>query len=261
MRTTLLAALCLAALIALPSPADAETFSHDDWDAVLHKFVDDQGLVDYQGLANDRAAFDGYVQRIQRQSPDSHPQLFPDRDHELAYWINAYNAQVIRGVLEEGPDIKSVWGFFGTGISFFTGMKIQLGGTTTNLKKLEDDIIRERYGDPRIHAAINCASISCPRLPRKAFTAAELDAQLDAAMHEFVTARKHFEIEPGNREVHVSKIFDWFASDFLSWEKKQGSSSPTLIDYINRYRGDAEKIPAGYEVEFLDYDKGLNAQR
>lgn len=257
-----LATVCLAVLVTAltTAAASADTFSHGDWDAVLSEFVDARGRVDYRRLAADRATFDRYLRSIQRQSPDSHPDLFPSRDHELAYWINAYNAQVFAGVLEKGPDIDSVWGFFGTGVAFFRGMKIVLGGETTTLQKLEDDIIRERYGDPRIHAAINCASISCPRLPREVFTADELDRQLDAAMHEFVTAPQHIELDRDAEEVHLSKIFDWFEGDFLSWEEEQGNRSPSLLDYVNRNRGEAGKIPADYEVEFLDYDKGLNSQ-
>lgn len=262
MRAIVPTAAALAAILAVvPAPAGAaETFSHADWERVLERFVDQRGFVDYRRLAEDRGTFDRYIARLRAHSPQSDPELFPTEDDELAYWINAYNAWVFWGVLDRGPDIDSVWGFLGTGTSFFSGMDIELGGRETDLKALEDEVIRARYGDARIHAALNCASVSCPRLPREAFTGPELDRQLDAAMHEFVTDPKHLKVDRGAKTVTVSKIFEWYAGDFLADAKERGARDPGLIDYLNLYRGEAGKIPRTYEVEFFDYDKGLNDQ-
>ncbi|MEM7480837.1 MAG: DUF547 domain-containing protein [Acidobacteriota bacterium] len=247
------------AITALAVPAFGETFSHDRWGRVLQEFVNEEGLVDYQALSENRGDLDAYIAQVQKYSPESHPEMFPTRDHELAYYLNAYNAQIFLGVLRE--DIpSSVWGFLGIGHGFFVGMDITIGGRKTNLKKLEDVDIREGYEDPRIHAALNCASISCPRLPREPFLPDALQAQLDAAMTEFVTTSRGFDLDREDQEVHLSKIFDWFEGDFLAYEKSQGSKSPNLIDYVNRYRGSEPKIPADYDVEFLPYDKDLNSQ-
>ena len=255
-------ALTLAAVLAATGPAaGAETFSHADWGRVLAKYVDERGFVDYRGLADDRSTFDRYIARLRAASPEPDPALFPTEDHELAYYINAYNAWVIRGVLDRGPDIDSVWGLFGTGISFFSGMDIELGGRETDLKALEDEVIRAEYGDARIHAALNCASVSCPRLPREPFTGERLDAQLDAAMHEFVTDPKHLRVDRGAKKVTASKIFDWYSGDFLADAKERGVREPNLIDYANLYRGEAGTIPRSYQIAFFEYDKGLNAQR
>ena len=146
-RATLWTALSLAAVLAAVPAGAAEPFSHADWERVLERFVDARGFVDYQGLAEDRGALDRYLARLRAASPESDPGLFPSPDHELAYWINAYNAWVFWGVLDRGPDLDSVWGFLGTGISFFSGMDIELGGRETNLKALEDEVIRARYGE------------------------------------------------------------------------------------------------------------------
>lgn len=240
--------------------AEAETFSHQPWTEVLERFVDERGLVDYQGLADDRATFDRYLRSVERHSPESDPGMFPSRDHELAYYINAYNAQVFAGVIARGPEDDSVWGFLGTGYGFFVGMDIVVGGRETNLKKLEDVTIREGFQDPRIHAALNCASLGCPRLPRQAFTGERLDQQLDAAMSEFVTSPVGVQVDSGERTARLSKIFDWFRDDFLSSERRQGNADPKLLDYVNRYRGDAGEIPRGYAVEFMSYDKKINRQ-
>jgi hypothetical protein len=140
-------------------------------------------------------------------------------------------------------------------------MDIELGGRETDLKALEDDVIRARYGDARVHAALNCASVSCPRLPRAAFTGEKLNAQLDAAMHEFVTDPKHLRVDRGAGKVAMSKIFDWYAADFLADAAERGIREPNVIDYVNLFRGDAGAIPRTFEIAFFDYDKGLNAQR
>lgn len=255
----ILASLVAALAFAAPALA-AEPFSHEAWQRVLEKRVDARGFVDYRGLAADRADLDRYISSLRAASPASAPERFPTRDHELAYYLNAYNAWVFWGVLERGPEIDGVWGFLGTGLSFFVGMKIELGGRETNLKALEDDVIRAHYRDPRIHAALNCASVSCPRLPREAFAGPDLGAQLDAAIRGFVTDPRHLAVDRGARKVRMSKIFDWYADDFLAYLREKGARDPNLLDYINLYRGDAGRIPRTSSIEYLDYDKRLNAQ-
>lgn len=241
--------------------SSSSSFSYSDWTAVLSTFVDDRGTVDYGALAKDRAALDRFLSAVEGASPDSHPALFPARADQLAYWVNAYNAWVFRGVLARGPEKESVWkGGLVSGYSFFVGTDIVLGGVKTNLKKLEDKTIRARFGDPRIHAALNCASRGCPRLPRKAFEPATLDAELDAAMKEFVAETRNVSHDPAARTATLSKIFDWFASDFLAFEKAKGTPDPNLLDYVNRYRGAEAAVPRSYLVRFAAYDKRLNGR-
>ena len=261
MRAKILFALMVfASLFMSPFNAMAEDgFDHSAWSDIVTEYVDESGLVDYQGLKANRQDFDAYVERIETISPASHPEQFPDEASELAYYMNAYNALVFKGVLKRGPEKKSVWRGLISGYNFFVKMKIKVGGDVTNLKKLEDDIIREKYKDPRIHAAINCASISCPRLLRTAFTGADLEEQLDSVMHEFVNSEAHVKIDASNNSVRISKIFDWFDKDFLEYEAAQNNSSPSLLDYINRYR--ETPIPKEYKVRFLSYNKNINDQK
>lgn len=244
-----------------PAAVAEEPFSHDDWTVVLQKFVDDRGFVDYEGLAADRAVFDRYVGAVESQSPESHPQLFPSRSHRLAYYINAYNALVFQGVLARGPEKKSVWSGVVSGLSFFVRMKVRVGGETMSLKRLEDDVIRAQFQDPRIHAALNCASISCPRLRRVAYSSEDVEEQLDDAMREFVADPRNCSLDSSQETLHLSKIFDWFLSDFLDYEKKMGNSDPRIVDYVNRYRDPEELLPREYRIKYLDYDKGINKQR
>jgi hypothetical protein len=247
-------------LIFLPVRAADGSFSHADWTETLQKFVDDHGLVDYQGLSGDRTRFDQYLGTIKTISPDSDPDLFPTTEDALAYFLNAYNAQVFQGVLERGPELESVWSGLISGYSFFVGMSIVIGGETTNLKTLEDDTIRKRFGDARVHAALNCASIACPRLPRLAFESDRLDEQLDAAMREFVADPRHCRVDSGLRTVTLSKIFDWYRADFLADERGFGNPDPRLVDYLNRFRSPTDRIPRDFRVRFFDYDKRINSQ-
>ncbi|MBK6404781.1 MAG: DUF547 domain-containing protein [Holophagales bacterium] len=261
-----LASLVLLALVAAPAtaqvaPEGRERFSHAEWTAVLERFVDEKGRVDYEALARDRAGLDAWLARLARQGPKSNPSLFPTRDDRLAYYVNAYNALVFQGVLSRGPEKESVWnGGLVSGYSFFVSMKVRLDGETWSLKALEDDLIRKEFADPRIHAALNCASIGCPRLPREAFVPERLDAQLDAAMREFVEEDRNVAADPGRRTVTLSKVFDWFEKDFLSFERARGNADPEIVDYVNRYRVTKPKLDRSFRVRYFDYDKRINGR-
>ncbi len=234
--------------------ASSGSFSHDDWTTVLQRFVDERGLVDYEGLAGDPRIFERYVGSVERISPETDPDRFPTSDHALAYYLNAYNALIFQGVLRRGPQTESVWSGLISGYAFFARMDITIGGKRTNLKDLEDGI-RMRFSDPRIHAALNCASLGCPRLPRRAFEAEGLSATLDAAMTEFVNDERNCTIDRARRTVTLSKIFDWFADDFVGERKDRDGA---LIDYVNRYRPRDARIPPAYTIKFAKYDKRIN---
>lgn len=242
------------------TPQIASTFTYEDWAYVLERFVDDTGRVDYSGLRDDREALDRFLGQVCRVSPRSHPDLFASDAESLAYYVNAYNALVFEGVLELDPKAKTVWGMTGTGLGFFGLRKYEVGGEKLSLKKLEDDWIRAGFGDPRIHAALNCASLGCPRLPQEPFLPETLDEQLDAAMTEFVGDPRIVELS-GAESVALSKIFDWFRGDFLDFERAQGRPDATLVDYVNRYRLESEQVPADADVSFPQYDKRLNRQQ
>lgn len=250
----------LAVAVAVDATPAVALFSHDDWTRVLQRFVDDRGRVDYDALSHDRALLDAYLERVAAVSPRSNPELFPDSDHELAYWINAYNALVFQGVLARGPERRSVWtGGLVSGYAFFVRMDVRLGGEAVSLKTLEDDWIRAVYHDPRVHAALNCASRSCPELPREAFVGPRLDEQLDLAMRRFVAEERNVRLA-GDGRVELSKIFDWFAKDFLEFERSKDAARPSLVGYVNRYRAVEARLPEDAAVRFIPYDKGINAQ-
>ena len=236
------------------------TFNTDHWHRVLQQYVDNKGFVDYAGLSENRQDLDRFLDQVKTSGPTLTPQIFPNRQEELAYYINAYNALVFEGVLARGPEKKSVWSGLISGLNFFVRMDVELDGTSTNLRNLENDIIRAKYGDPRIHAALNCASISCPRLPRIPFSGANLDRELDDAMTEFIGSENNVFVDNELNKVFLNEIFDWFEDDFTDYEASQGSTSPNIIDYINRFRPADMLIDPGYKVDYIEYDKGINSQ-
>jgi hypothetical protein len=264
--------------IEAPSPADAaaapptSTFDHSLFDGILQRHVDEHGRVDYSALQSDRADLDAYYGALARVSPDSHPQLFNDDDARLAYWINAYNASAMIAVLNDYPiesvkDVNPAALFFVPRVTgFFLLRRVTLGAKQTNLYDLENGIIRKRFAEPRIHFALNCASASCPRLPRRAFTADGLQAELERETRLFVSEPRNFGVDPDDQEIVLSAIFDWYEEDFVQWMKAEHpAAEPTLASYV-RLQGPPERVHAldacqGCRIVFADHDWTLNDQR
>ncbi len=255
---------CASTIEPRPAPSPTAPFSHDDLDAVQRRFVVERGRVDYDGLARDRGALDRYYRRLAATSPRSHPGRFPGRADELAYWINAYNASVLVAVLEHHPigsvgDVKPPVALrpflFGNArlAGFFYFQRVRLGGELFNLYDLENRVIRG-YGEPRIHFAINCASLGCPALPQRAFHPHTLDTDLEREARRFFASPEKLRIDHAERVVWVSSILDWFREDF----------GDDLLDTVRRYVP-AERVAeldraADYELRFLAYDWGLNGR-
>jgi hypothetical protein len=250
-------------------------FPHDLLDEVQQRFVDARGRVDYAGLQADPGSLDSYYRLLAHYSPDTHPQHFAGEDDRLAYWINAYNAAVLKAVVTyypiasvsevSGPPLSSL---FSEQMGFFYFQKLVFGGESINLYNLEHDVIRKRFIDPRIHFAINCASLGCPRLPKRAFTTAGLTAALDRETRLFLNEDRNLRVDDGDRAIYLSSILQWYAQDFLTWYRQQHPDvvEPTLLDYARPYLVPARRaqvqraVEAGYEVRFVAYDWRLNDQ-
>ncbi len=258
-----------------PTSLDATPIvAHADLDDVQNRFVDVRGRVDYHALQRDPARLDRYYFWITQESPDTNPERFPTRDDELAYWINAYNASVLYTVNQYYPvasvtDIGSVFplSVINDKIGFFFLQQVDVGGETTNLYDLENSTIRPRYPDPRIHFALNCASIGCPRLPQEAFTGPRLQEQLDREAYAFFAEDRNLRFDHDTKTVWVSSILDWYESDFTDWLATSHPSEPaTLLTYVSLYAPKVHEAAIlrakqeGYEVDFIEYDWGLNDQ-
>ncbi len=228
--------------------ASADTTSMDAaWARVLWDFVDDQGRVDFRSLARDGHDLDATVASIAALAPGNAPAAFPTPADRLAFHVNAYNALAMAHVVRRGiPQRLSLTGRLG----FFVLSGVTIGGRSTTLYDEENDVIRP-LGDERVHFALNCMSVSCPRLPRVPFHAASLDSELDASARGFLSEARNVQVDDVRHVVRLSSILSFYKSDFLA-------HAPSLVDYVNRYR--AAPVPAGYRVEFIPYDWTINIQ-
>jgi len=218
----------------------AQPLDHAPFDALLRVNVRN-GVVNYPGFQNN-AAFRNYVDAL------AVPRTFAGKSDELAYYINAYNALAIEGILQ-GISPASLLGR----ARYFKFKEWPLNGKNITLYDLEHKIIRP-LGEPRIHFSIICASKSCPFLRPEAFAATKLDQQLDEQARQFVndTFRNRFDAK--TKTAHLSEIFNWFEEDF----KGAGSTQR----YIARYATDpdvARGLAADeYKIQWIDYDWNLN---
>lgn len=246
-RAALAALLFMTTLVtsALPAHAD-QPFDHSAWSAILQRHVDDDGRVAYRDLAtNDAAALDAYLAVLATADPASWP-----RDEQLAFWLNAYNAVIFRAVLD-GHSAESLFGRY----RMFWRYRRVVAGEERTPDDIENRIVRP-MGESRIHFALVCASASCPKLMRRAWQAATLDADLDEQTRRFVNDPVRNRIVPTARGAELSAIFDWYDEDF-------GGSDDALRAYVARVADEparsylTEQRP---ELDFLDYDWTLNAQ-
>ncbi len=248
--------------------------SHASFDRLLQRFVDHEGRVNYSALKQDSRDLDQYYHLIATFSPDSHPDLFPSESHKLAYWINAYNATAIKTVLTYYPissvlDVKppAALFFLSEKSGFFVFQRLTYGGKTTSLYYLGNGVIRERFQEPRIHFALNCAALGCPRLPRQAFSGEDLERQLDQETRKFLSEARNFRIDHSGKTIYMSSIFKWYEDDFLNWyQKNYSESKASLVNYIALYltsdkAAELKEHGNQYALRFLPYDWGLNDKK
>lgn len=243
----------VGAALAAVAAARGASFDHSLWDRVLKGYVSPIGEVDYAALQANRQDLDAYVRLLGEASPANRPQMFPSRADELVYWINAYNAFVMRGVVDHYPtrSVRDLGALFG----FFRRKDYTAGGERMSLQHLENDILRKKYGEPRIHFAIVCASVSCPLLARNAYTTGNLEALLDRQARAFVSQKRNVYIDAAANEITLSEIFKWYQQDF---EK----SAQSVLRYIRRYADEDEaramdRLRAP-KIRYFDYDWSLN---
>lgn len=233
------------------NPSGQKTgFDHSAWDALLKRYVDSQGRVDYARWKKDGTdKIDAYLDTLRAAEPSKFT-----RSEALAFWINAYNALTIRGVLHFYPirSIKEKVNRFPGGYNIWRDYRIEIEGKKVSLDDIEHRILRP-MGDPRVHFAINCASRGCVRLFNRAYTAGKIDAQLDEAGRAFFRNPEKFRIENG--KVYISELFSWFGEDFGETPKAQLLRVRHLLP--EEARAWVEKRDS-IEFEFLDWDWSLN---
>jgi len=270
-----IAALVVTLLIALAGPASAApkaelwsrwmahdpqsglTVDHSAWDGLLTAYVrqGDDGInrVAYGRFPDvDRAALDRYVSRLAAT-----PVSRLARTEQLPFWINLYNALTLQVVLRHYPvdgirDIDISPGLFADGP---WGKKlVTIEGAPVGLDDIEHRILRPVWKDPRIHYAVNCASLGCPNLRIEAFTAENTDRLLETAARDYINHPRGARVADG--KLMVSRIYDWFEADF-------GGTDETVIAHLKRYAEGALKNALGKvrKIDGYAYDWSLNDAR
>ena len=194
-----------------------------------------------------RADLDRFVAYVYDTGPNRFPGLFPTGNHVLAFHLNAYNALAMHNVIESGnpttlAGLKKV--------DFFYLRKVRVGGQAISLYDYENRVIRA-LGDARVHFALNCMSVGCPRLPREPFLPESLDTQLDREARRFFNDSRNVDVDDARAAIRLSEILAFYPEDFLA-------RAPSLAAYVNRFR-DAP-VPAHYRIEFIPYDWTVNRQ-
>lgn len=235
-------------LLSLFLPATAQVTAPPataGYDALLQKHVNAKGKVDYTGLKANRAALDAYVSAIGNTTADQYRGWAGNQ--RKAFLINAYNAITLRSIIDAFPvrsirDIDGVW----------KKKTWPIIGTRLTLDQIEHERLRKEWRDGRIHMAVNCASVGCPDLRVRAFTAANLDAELDEQTRLFFTNPIHFRADQASRTIHLSKLFEWFKADF-------GNTGEFIARYTD---ADTGAFAKGWRTKtaYIEYDWALNGQ-
>ncbi len=229
--------------------ADSKPVTHEIWNGLLKKHVNADGWVDYKGFIRDSAELNRYLKVLEAAHPNDKTW---SRNEQMAYWINAYNAYTVQLIVRNYPvksikDIKKGLAFVN---SVWDIQFIKIQGFTYDLNNIEHNILRPIYKDPRVHAAVNCASYSCPKLRPEAYTAARLDEQLSDAMAGFVNDPIRNRISSSKAE--ISEIFKWFKGDF----EQNGQNLRAFLNQFSK-----EKITDKTDIAHLDYNWSLNEQK
>ncbi len=230
-----------------PNQIGAKPPSHDAWNALLQAHVSNDGKVDYKGFIKDSVLLNQYLDTLSNHPPDKNSW---SREEQQAYWVNAYNAFTVKLIVDHYPVesitdlhpkpyvplVHTVWH-----IKFF-----KIGGVDFNLDQIEHSILRKQFDEPRIHFAIVCASFSCPPLRNEAFTAPDINRQLDDQARVFINDPVRNTISED--AIDISEIFNWFNGDF--------TKNNSLIDFLNQYS--SVKIKSSAKVNYKDYNWSLN---
>ncbi|NQV24888.1 MAG: DUF547 domain-containing protein [Rhodopirellula sp.] len=233
-----------------------DQIDHSPWDRLLKKYVDDDGYVNYKAWhasSTDRQALTGYLNSLSRVNP----QAKADNDAKFAFWINAYNAVTVHGILREYPT-SSIRNHTAKlfGYNIWKDLKLIIGGQGHSLEHIEHQVLR-KMGDPRIHFAIVCASIGCPRLLNEAYTADKLQAQLDINAKDFFNREQNFRYDARGGRFHMSSILSWFGEDF-------GGNQAAQLRTVSKWLPDRASQTAAQRgtgsISFMDYNWNLNDQ-
>jgi len=271
--------LSLLLLALLPLTAAAQSFDHDHkpWAALLNKHVVliDNGKssqVRYAGFAQDRNELKAYLNTLSKVSQAEFNGW--TKPQQMAFLINAYNAYTVEKILSRYPNIKSIWDFGKIFGNPFKDKFFPLLGREFSLDMIEHETLRKpgAYDEPRVHFAVNCASVGCPMLREEPYVAARLDAQLEEQTRRFLSDRSRNRYHAQDNALEVSEIFKWFSIDWTSnYRGFDGKGVPlqSREQFFAKYAALLADVPAQQQaiterrvaIRHLDYDWALNDAR
>jgi hypothetical protein len=233
-----------------------EKIDHRDWDRLLRRHVDEAGDVGYSAwkeTPDEVQALDAYLDSLSR----ANPALDAGREARLAFWINAYNALTIRGILREYPT-ASIQNHAArlVGFNIWRDLLLHVGETDYSLGQIEHELLRPLQ-EPRIHFAIVCASRGCPRLLNRAYQSSDLEQQLQENSRNFFADPHRLNYDSSTGRLRLSPILKWYAEDF-------GESQAAMLKNITPYLPDSVsgRLPnkRAVRTDYLEYDWSLNDQ-
>lgn len=243
-------------VVAASQQVSMDQIDHSVWDSLLKHYVDASGNVNYSAWkqsATDLKSLDAYLNSLSSANPNA-----PATEAaKLAFWINAYNAVTVHGILREYPttSIRNHTAKL-VGYNIWKDLLLTVGGKPYSLNQMEHEVLR-KLGEPRVHFAIVCASRSCPRLLAEAYTKEKLGDRLTLNSQVFFANPENFRYDPARRSFQLSSILDWFGEDFGSTQAEQ---LRTIAPYLPTREAYAAAIANSVSVSHLDYDWGLNDQ-
>ncbi|NRA44630.1 MAG: DUF547 domain-containing protein [Oligoflexales bacterium] len=224
---------------------------HQEWSQILRAYLNEESLVDYSALKQNSVSLKAYLSQLEAVNESEYSSWAVNE--QKAFLINAYNAFTVKLIIDHYPvkSIRKIGGIFSSPWKkkFFK----LLNGRIKTLDQIEHDELRSQFEDFRIHAAVNCASKSCPPLRSTAFTANNLDAELDAQMQLWLSDPSRNEFDPEVKKINLSMIFKWYRSDFDNW----GGG----LDQVLRRFGPPEAsdlLADDASISYLTYDWSLN---
>lgn len=255
----------MTASVLVSTGAAALDHGYRDYAALLGRHVHwiadgHSSAVDYAALKHAGKALDQVLTAFSAVTPGQFDAW--DRDRQMAFLINAYNAFTLQLVLSGYPDLKSIRDLGSLLRSPWKRPFFDLLGERRHLDWIEHDRLRPVYAEPRVHFAVNCASVGCPALRPEPYVAARLDEQLNDQLRRFLTDRTRNRFAASDGTLHVSQIFKWFAEDFTT--PGGGGLRPWLAGHaalLADNPADRERVQRGdFRLDHLSYDWSLNGR-
>ena len=267
--------LVLTAAGVLAVEEKKQSFSYDDYAAVLKDHVDDKGMVNYKELKAVPQRLNAFVAAMSKVQPNSYERW--NKEEQIVLWLNAYNAFTLKALINNYP-IKS--SFFRSRIypknsirqipGVWSKIKFNVMGRDLTLGHIEHEILRKKFNEPRIHMAMVCAAMGCPPLLNKPYIAQRLNEQLDERSRRFLSNPAKFRIDRNAGVVYLSPIFKWFKGDFVNKYapdkniSNHGKEVSAVLNFIAGHleKPDREYLLAGdFKIKYLKYDWSLNEQQ